>query len=461
MPDLFHFLVEIVDDLLLVVFVFSQLLFLCERRRGFWARALIGLPLFALIGGLKQLLYTAGGLIGDNRALLALRHFLVEWEWLVVFAAVILYAWLCFRCSWNLLLIAALAGLCTQQLMYAVWAAAIAWRPAWDTDGFKAAIFCLVGACFTVALYYFLTANTTKLNLKAIEKRSMAALIPLYLLSAVLIYGSSTSVIFLNLLFEPIRDAVGNYADISRRLDVSGARYASLCTNAACNLLILLSLKHTLHFTQKELEREVLEQIRMQDQKQFDHFRNNVDYINAKSHDLKHYLDLIRSDRTVPQKELEEVSESILRLDSETDSGNSTLDLILTDRRLVCAREGIELIFQTDGTSLEQLDAVDTFGIFCNVLDNAIRCVRELEAEKRSIRLGIRTIHNMVFIHQENPFPGTLELRDGLPVTTQQDETRHGFGLKSVQSIVKKCRGELIIRAGDGRFELDICFPGV
>lgn len=459
MFDLLSFSVEIFDDLLLVVFVFSQIIFVCEKRKGFFVRLIVGFPIYALIGGMTNLLFAFGALYDNSGWLAAVRHFLVEWEWLVVFVAMIVYVWVCFRSNWNVLLIVSLAGLCTQQLMYAVWAFAIAVRPAWDTPVFKIVAFCLVGAGFAFLLYRYLTAQITQLNIKAIEKRSLTTLIPLYILSAVLVYCSSTSVIFLNMLFEPLQEAVGEFGSISGRLSASGARYASICTNAACNLMILFALRHTLRFTEKELEREVLEQIREQDRKQFTHFRNNVDYINTKSHDLKHYLDLIRMNKTVPQKELDEVAESILRLDSETDSGNETLDMILTDRRLVCAREGIELIFQTDGTRLEQLDAIDTFGIFCNVLDNAIRYVKELPTENRIIRLGIRTIRGMVFIHQENPFMGQLEMKDGLPVTTQSDETRHGFGLKSVQNTVKQRGGEFAVWAENGRFEIDICFP--
>ena len=460
MFDLLTFFVEILDDLLLAAFVFSQIIFVCEKRRGFYLRLFVGLPIYIMVAGVTNLLFSFRALYDTDSWLAVIRHFLVEWEWLVVFIAMIAYMWACFRSNWNVLLIVSLAGLCTQQLMYAVWAFAIAWKPFWDTPVFKIIAFCLVGVCFAFLLYRYLTAKITQLNMKAIEKRSLTTLIPLYILSAVLVYCSSTSVIFLNMLFEPLQEAVGKFSSISGRLSVSGARYASICTNAACNLMIIFALRHTLHFTEKELEREVLEQIREQDRKQFTHFRNNVDYINSKSHDLRHYLELIQMNKTIPQKELDEVSASLQQLDSETDSGNETLDMILTDRRLVCAKEGIDLIFQTDGTRLVQLDTIDTFGIFCNVLDNAIRYVKELPSEDRNIRLGIRTIHSMVFIHQENPFRGTLDMKEGLPVTTQEDDTLHGYGLKSVQSTVAKRKGELIIRAENGRFELDICFPG-
>lgn len=454
-----EFLLEIIDDLFLALFVFSQLVFIEEKRKGFYCRIALAFPVYAVIAGVKTLLFSFDAVIASNGGLVAVRHFLVEWEWMVVFVAVILYMLLCFRCSWNLLLMTSLAGLCTQQLMYALWAFAIARRPALDTPAFKAVAFCVIGICFSVALYYFLTAKITQWNLKAIKTRSVIALIPLYILAAILMYCSSTSAIFLNMLFDTIQQAVGDFSSISYRLGASGARYASLCTNAAANLLILISLKRMLYFSQQELERELLEQIREQDRKQYARFRDNVDYINTKSHDLKHYLSLLQGGEKLPARELRQVSESISNLDAETDSGNETLDLILTDRRLSCQRRGVELIFQTDGTRLEQLDVIDTYAIFCNILDNAVEYAAGLPEGERQIQLGIRTIHGMVFIHQENPLNGTLDMEDGLPVTTQGDPLLHGFGLKSVQSTVKKRGGELAIRAENGRFELDICFP--
>ena len=221
-----------------------------------------------------------------------------------------------------------------------------------------------------------------------------------------------------------------------------------------------LHLGRLLHrYSLQEEQTEMLEQIREQDRKQYDRFRSNVDYINTKSHDLKHYLSLLQNNKKLPEEELHQVTESILHLDSETDSGNETLDLILTDRRLDCERQGIELIFQTDGTKLTQLDIIDTYTVFCNILDNAVEYVKSLPKADRQIRLGIRTIHGMVFIHQENPLSTTLEMKDGLPHTTQSDTTLHGFGLKSVQNTIKKCGGELSIQTQNKRFELDIYFP--
>ncbi len=454
MIDLQSLILELIqEDLWLSGFVFLLFLRSCPRKAFFAAK---------LVGGLLVVIAFSAAQEVLERQLprSVLVSLMSRWDLILSLIIIALYMMVMFQCNWNMMLFGSLAGLCAQEVMFGIWTIIKVLAPSLDTFWGEILICCVIGSAAAVALYYFLAVKITPRSLQMLQKRSLVPLLLLYLLSLILINYSTNVVIFLNVFFDPIRNALASVQDGAGRLGIENVRMSSIYSSLAGNAMVLFALRNMLRYSESDLERQLLEQIREQDRKQFTHFRNNVDYINTKSHDLKHYLDLLQRNEKIPQEELQRVSESILRLDSETDSGNETLDMILTDRRLVCAREGIELIFQTDGTRLEQLDTIDTFGIFCNVLDNAIGYVKELPPEDRSIRLGIRTIHNMVFIHQENPFVGELLMKDGLPVTTQSDETCHGFGLKSVQNTVKKRKGELIIRAENGRFELDICFPG-
>ena len=62
---------------------------------------------------------------------------------------------------------------------------------------------------------------------------------------------------------------------------------------------------------------------------------------------------------------------------------------------------------------------------------------------------------DMLSIHMENPYAGTVEMRDGLP-QTQNDPTYHGFGMRSMQRITEKHNGSLTVQLKDGLFLLDI-----
>jgi len=446
----FDIVLEFINEKVwLSVFIAVLYVHSCPRKPHFSLKFACGALGLVILGLLPRILFEY--VTQSSVLLFWLSRELFLWPMILA-----LYMGVMFRCDWNMMLLSAICGLCAQETVFGLWAMLSVNIPWIDTNVGELFLCALMGLGVTVVLYNFLAKRITPRSLQALQKRSLIPLLALYILSALLISFSSYVVLSVILFFDQIRDA---FAAAGVPIHVAQLRMYSICTSTAADVLVLLALSNMLRYSESELERVLLEQIREQDRKQYARFRNNVDYINTKSHDLRHYLDLIRHNQTIPKEELELVSESLSQLDSETDSGNETLDLILTDRRLTCKKEGGELIFQTDGTTLEQLDIVDTFGVFCNILDNAIEYIRELPAEKRTIRLGIRTVHSMVFIHQENFLAGELEMKDGLPVTTKEDRSRHGLGLKSVQDTIKKRGGELLVHAVGNRFEIDIYFP--
>ena len=62
-------------------------------------------------------------------------------------------------------------------------------------------------------------------------------------------------------------------------------------------------------------------------------------------------------------------------------------------------------------------------------------------------------------IFLENTCEGTVELVDGMPQTSKEDDRYHGFGLKSIRMIVDRLGGNMIIIPEDGRFSLSILLP--
>ena len=61
-------------------------------------------------------------------------------------------------------------------------------------------------------------------------------------------------------------------------------------------------------------------------------------------------------------------------------------------------------------------------------------------------------------MQEENYFCGKLSFKDGLPVTTKEDKTVHGFGMRSIAMIVKKYGGELTTSVTREIFHLNILF---
>ena len=90
-----------------------------------------------------------------------------------------------------------------------------------------------------------------------------------------------------------------------------------------------------------------------------------------------------------------------------------------------------------------------------NALSNAVEAVQGVPQGKRFISLTMQRDADMLSIHMENPYAGTVEMRDGLP-QTQNDQDYHGFGMRSMQRITEKYNGSLTVQPKEGLFLLDI-----
>ena len=55
-----------------------------------------------------------------------------------------------------------------------------------------------------------------------------------------------------------------------------------------------------------------------------------------------------------------------------------------------------------------------------------------------------------------NPYAGTVELRDGLPVSRR---TGHGYGCRSIRSIAEQYGGLCAFAADSGIFTLQVVLP--
>ena len=67
-------------------------------------------------------------------------------------------------------------------------------------------------------------------------------------------------------------------------------------------------------------------------------------------------------------------------------TGNDALDLVLTEKSLLCDEYNIKLSSMIDGAALDFMNTTDVYALFGNLLDNAIESVmKEPDEEKRII----------------------------------------------------------------------------
>ena len=190
--------------------------------------------------------------------------------------------------------------------------------------------------------------------------------------------------------------------------------------------------------------------------------KENIDIINRKCHDLKYQVAALRQEHSEKKRNesLEAIERSVMIYDSTMSTGNEVLDTILTERSLTCEKEHITWTCVADGTKLGYIDPVDLYILFGNILDNAIESVRKLEdPAQRVVSMNVYTRSNMAVIQVENYFAGDIRMEDGLPQTTKQDAANHGYGMRSVRSIVEKYGGSVSIDTEGQIFLLSILLP--
>lgn len=228
--------------------------------------------------------------------------------------------------------------------------------------------------------------------------------------------------------------------------------FAALC------MVILLACSGIFSQSEKEQQVATLQQLWRQDKAQFESIKANMDVINMKCHDLKHILGKIEGKLT--EEEAVSLRDAIEFYDSNIRTGNEVLDVVLCEKAMTCQKNHISFSCMADGTKLDFLSPVQIYSLFGNIIDNAVEAVKQLaDSADRVISLTCRQEGGALVIEESNYFAGELSVKDGMPTTSKQDASRHGFGTKSIKYIAEQYGGVMDIKIVENMFFLTIRFP--
>ena len=140
-------------------------------------------------------------------------------------------------------------------------------------------------------------------------------------------------------------------------------------------------------------------------------------------------------------------------------TGSKALDTVLTREALICGQNHIELSVVADGRLLSFIKSVDLYTMLSNILDNAIEANLRIEEEcKRSIHLSVHEKKGLILLQCENPYVGSIILKDGLPETSKSDKENHGIGTRSILSTAALYGGTVRINTEQNMYVLRIIF---
>lgn len=182
-------------------------------------------------------------------------------------------------------------------------------------------------------------------------------------------------------------------------------------------------------------------------------------------HDLANHLQMIQS---LPAAEkdsyIQEMIENPAFEKVIVYSGDATVNAVLTAKEGMMRRQGISFHAKVDIPHELPYEKPDICALFANALDNAAEGCQALDTGKRLVELTARAAKGILALEVRNPFAereqkSAAQFFGSLPKSTKADAANHGFGLRSIQTIVKKYGGTMELRQENGWFCLFCYMP--
>lgn len=422
---------------LLVFFALFMIKF--KRKKHFVLRVITSVIAISAFGFLATIFYEFFGMNVVGRTLI----------YTSLFIACLGFAVWCFDESiWSLLFCANLAY-AAQNLCYKIFL--VTWYFGLDLGIFPDIfyhydfdvmyhIYYYIFFAIEVTAFYFVFAKKTYKHLE-------------YITPNPIVLFTSLTVLTITVLLCSVQDIHAN--ELSMLLKQTGNFFSII--SCGCALLLLSTL-----LEKYDLKKEVsyLQYMMQKKEEQFAISKDTIDLINIKCHDMRHRVNALRvNNGKVDEDSLKELEEAISIYDSNIKTGNETLDVILTEKSLFCEKNGIQFSCMADGKNLDFINQGDLYCLFGNIIENAIEAVLPLESsDERIINVIVKSKGGILRIETDNYFKGEMQFDNGIPVTTKTDKRFHGFGLKSIKTIVEKYHGKLTLWSEKNIFHLNIFF---
>lgn len=227
-------------------------------------------------------------------------------------------------------------------------------------------------------------------------------------------------------------------------------------------LLLLILLFGMFEWGKLERQNESMKQILHLERERHIIATENVELLNMKFHDLKYQISMLKNESLKEENSeyFEEIEKALSIYELSLKTGNSALDVLISEKSLLLEKYKINFSCVADGAQLEFMSLSDVYSLFGNALDNAIEAILKINDEdKRIISLKIISKGNYVVVNLSNYFENEIQLNDGLPRTTKDNDNYHGFGIKSIRYITEKYGGSISINTEKNIFKLNIIIP--
>lgn len=421
-----------------LVFIFPSL----EKRNNFWTRFIIST---ILIVASSFLYFPYLNLITSIPIKGLFFNALVIFWYIFLVILTIVYINFNFKCSFEQSLLYATLGYSIQHMEYAIFGELMsrALFPSLRENEFLyLALYCVSYILILSLAYLLLKRKFVDLKQIYFPKKKLTPFYYAFMLILVIFLTFASQNVFQN----------GSTSAIPNNPNYLGPVFGFLtCVLVLLTYYLLFSTNEALR------EKEIIDQLLYENEKQYEMKKTSIDVINQKCHDMKHQINALkRIDNSERDEILNKLEQDIMIYDIRIDTKNHILDTILMEKQLYCMSNNIKLSYLGDASLLNKMDTIDIYTLFGNALDNAIESTVKLEEEKRSIDMYIDNIDSKLVITISNFFDGNIKIENNKILTSKKDKEYHGFGVASIKNIAKKYNGKTKITTENDIFTITI-----
>lgn len=221
-------------------------------------------------------------------------------------------------------------------------------------------------------------------------------------------------------------------------------------------VIVLISTANT-HL--KNLTKNYEQQIEAQAVHYSELSKSNLE-IRKFRHDLKNIKigvsQLLKEGKQEEALKMLEVAEGENNAVLAFDTGNGIVDALLADKQKKAEPNNIKIDFN-GAIPTEAITPTDLCVIFGNTIDNAMEACGKLDDNAdKTIKVECKCSSGFMFLNMSNPVDKPVAIKSNKIKTTKVDKSLHGFGLYSLDKVVKKHNGEMKLSCDNNIFVLDI-----
>lgn len=160
---------------------------------------------------------------------------------------------------------------------------------------------------------------------------------------------------------------------------------------------------------------------------------------------------------------LKNFNEAVSDISMKFQTGNDIVDAILNVKQDIAKKKGIQILVDGNIPIMPFVDAMDWCKIFSNAVDNGIEALEKCEETKRILQIQLKSNGHFFVIQIKNSCDRKVPISEKGVVTSKKEVYQHGFGLKNIETALKKYGGELKMTCKEERegyvFIVDMIMP--